>query len=75
MLASKLTQFSDQIEYFCSNMTEREKFCVSLHTHNDRGCAVAAAELGQMAGADRVEGTLFGNGVDILPSTLQDNVR
>ncbi|KAI5283509.1 hypothetical protein KEM54_002079, partial [Ascosphaera aggregata] len=54
--------YADQIEYFCTNMTEREKFAVSLHPHNDRGCAVAAAELGQMAGADRVEGTLFGNG-------------
>jgi hypothetical protein len=43
-------------------MTEREKFVVSLHPHNDRGCAVAAAELAQMAGAQRVEGTLFGNG-------------
>lgn len=54
--------YADQIEYFCSNITEREKICVSLHPHNDRGCAVAAAELAQMAGADRVEGTLFGNG-------------
>jgi 2-isopropylmalate synthase len=54
--------FADQIEYFCTHMTEREKFCVSVHPHNDRGCAVAAAELAQMAGADRVEGTLFGNG-------------
>ena len=54
--------FADQVEYFCTNMTEREKICVSVHTHNDRGCAVAAAELAQMAGADRVEGTLFGNG-------------
>lgn len=54
--------YADQIEYFCTHVTEREKICVSLHTHNDRGCAVAAAELGQMAGADRVEGTLFGNG-------------
>lgn len=54
--------FADQIEYFCTNMTERKKFCVSVHPHNDRGCAVAAAELAQMAGADRVEGTLFGNG-------------
>ncbi len=54
--------YADQIEYFCTNMTEREKICVSLHPHNDRGCAVAAAELAQMAGADRVEGTLFGNG-------------
>jgi 2-isopropylmalate synthase len=54
--------YADQIEYFCTTMTERKKFVVSLHPHNDRGCAVAAAELGQMAGADRVEGTLFGNG-------------
>ncbi|KAI9932110.1 hypothetical protein ASPWEDRAFT_40057 [Aspergillus wentii DTO 134E9] len=54
--------FADQIEYFCSHMTEREKFVVSIHPHNDRGCAVAAAELAQMAGAQRVEGTLFGNG-------------
>ncbi|OQV03901.1 hypothetical protein CLAIMM_08878 [Cladophialophora immunda] len=54
--------FADQVEYFCTHMTEREKFCVSVHPHNDRGCAVAAAELAQMAGADRVEGTLFGNG-------------
>ena len=54
--------YADQIEYFCTHMTEREKICVSLHTHNDRGCAVAAAELGQLAGADRVEGVLFGNG-------------
>lgn len=54
--------YADQIEYFCTNMTERKKFCVSLHPHNDRGCAVAAAELAQMAGAERVEGTLFGNG-------------
>ena len=54
--------YADQIEYFCTNVTEREKICVSLHPHNDRGCAVAAAELAQMAGADRVEGTLFGNG-------------
>lgn len=54
--------YADQIEYFCRSITEREKICVSLHPHNDRGCAVAAAELAQMAGADRVEGTLFGNG-------------
>ncbi|KAJ5712021.1 2-isopropylmalate synthase [Penicillium malachiteum] len=54
--------YADQIEYFCSKMTEREKFVVSLHPHNDRGCAIAAAELAQMAGAQRVEGTLFGNG-------------
>jgi 2-isopropylmalate synthase len=54
--------YADQIEYFCTHVTEREKICVSLHPHNDRGCAVAAAELAQMAGADRVEGVLFGNG-------------
>ncbi|KAI5304296.1 2-isopropylmalate synthase (Alpha-isopropylmalate synthase) (Alpha-IPM synthetase), partial [Ascosphaera atra] len=54
--------YADQIEYFCTNISEREKIAVSLHPHNDRGCAVAAAELAQMAGADRVEGTLFGNG-------------
>ncbi|KAF2843589.1 2-isopropylmalate synthase [Patellaria atrata CBS 101060] len=54
--------YADQVEFFCRNISEREKICVSLHPHNDRGCAVAAAELAQMAGADRVEGTLFGNG-------------
>ncbi len=54
--------YADQIEYFCNNVTERNKICVSLHCHNDRGCATAASELGQMAGAQRVEGTLFGNG-------------
>lgn len=54
--------YADQIEYFCTHITEREKVCVSLHPHNDRGCAVAAAELGQMAGGDRVEGCIFGNG-------------
>ncbi|KAF3197424.1 hypothetical protein TWF106_003959 [Orbilia oligospora] len=54
--------YADQIEYFCKHISEREKVCVSLHPHNDRGCAVAASELAQMAGADRVEGCLFGNG-------------
>ncbi|KAK9459513.1 uncharacterized protein V1516DRAFT_708573 [Lipomyces oligophaga] len=54
--------YADQIEYFCTNISERNKVIVSLHPHNDRGCAVAAAELAQMAGADRVEGCLFGNG-------------
>ncbi|KAM0255824.1 hypothetical protein ACHAQJ_005411 [Trichoderma viride] len=54
--------YADQIEYFCRNISEREKICVSLHPHNDRGTATAAAELAQMAGADRVEGCLFGNG-------------
>lgn len=54
--------YADQIEYFCTHISEREKVSVSLHPHNDRGCAIAAAELAQMAGADRVEGCLFGNG-------------
>ncbi|KAL7948395.1 hypothetical protein V8C42DRAFT_314293 [Trichoderma barbatum] len=54
--------YADQIEYFCRNISEREKICVSLHPHNDRGTACAATELAQMAGADRVEGCLFGNG-------------
>jgi len=54
--------FADQIEYFCRHVSQREHIRVSLHTHNDRGCAVAAAELGLLAGADRIEGTLFGNG-------------
>ncbi|KAH7145938.1 hypothetical protein B0J13DRAFT_332000 [Dactylonectria estremocensis] len=54
--------YADLIEYFCNNIGERENVCVSLHPHNDRGCSIAAAELGQMAGADRVEGCLFGNG-------------
>ncbi len=54
--------FADQIEYFCRHVNQREHIRISLHTHNDRGCAIAAAELGTMAGGDRVEGTLFGNG-------------
>jgi 2-isopropylmalate synthase len=54
--------FADQVEYFCRHVNHRRHIRVSLHTHNDRGCAVAAAELGLLAGADRVEGTLFGNG-------------
>ncbi|OKL56549.1 2-isopropylmalate synthase [Talaromyces atroroseus] len=54
--------FADQIEFFCDHITERSKVCVSLHNHNDRGTAVATAELGQLAGADRIEGCLFGNG-------------
>ena len=54
--------FADQVEHFCRNVSQREHIRVSLHTHNDRGCAVAASELGLMAGADRIEGTLFGNG-------------
>ncbi|AFV89255.1 2-isopropylmalate synthase [Acidipropionibacterium acidipropionici ATCC 4875] len=54
--------YADQIEYFCRNIRDRQNVCVSLHPHNDRGTAVAAAELAQMAGADRVEGCLFGHG-------------
>ncbi|MYE99709.1 MAG: 2-isopropylmalate synthase [Gammaproteobacteria bacterium] len=53
---------ADQIEWFCRHVSRRDAVIVSLHTHNDRGCAVAAAELGVMAGAQRVEGTLLGNG-------------
>ncbi|MGM0632564.1 MAG: 2-isopropylmalate synthase, partial [Pseudomonadota bacterium] len=54
--------FADQIEWFCRQVKKRDSIIVSLHTHNDRGCAVAAAELGVMAGADRIEGTVLGNG-------------
>ncbi|MGL6182853.1 MAG: 2-isopropylmalate synthase, partial [Aestuariivirga sp.] len=53
---------ADQIEWFCRNIKKRDSVTISLHPHNDRGCAVAATELGLLAGADRVEGTLFGNG-------------
>lgn len=54
--------FADQVELFCRMVDRRDSVIVSLHTHNDRGCAVAAAEQAVMAGADRVEGTLLGNG-------------
>jgi 2-isopropylmalate synthase len=54
--------YADQIEYFCRNIPNRDAVVVSLHTHNDRGTGVAATELGLLAGADRVEGCLFGNG-------------
>jgi len=54
--------YADQIEYFCRHLSCREHVTISVHTHNDRGCAVAASELAVMAGADRVEGTLLGNG-------------
>ena len=54
--------FADQIEWICDNIQRREHVSISVHTHNDRGCGVAAAELAVMAGADRVEGTLMGNG-------------
>jgi 2-isopropylmalate synthase len=67
--------YADQIEYFCDRINRRDSILVSTHTHNDRGCAVAAAELGVMAGADRVEGTLMGNGertgnMDILTMAM-----
>ncbi|MDY4078660.1 MAG: 2-isopropylmalate synthase [Clostridium sp.] len=63
--------FADQIEWMCTHFKDRERVIVSVHPHNDRGTGVAAAELSLLAGADRVEGTLFGNGertgnVDIL---------
>ena len=54
--------YGDVIEWFCRNIRSRNSVIISLHPHNDRGCGVAAAEFGVMAGADRVEGTLFGNG-------------
>jgi 2-isopropylmalate synthase len=67
--------YADQIEWFCSNMSGRKSAIISLHAHNDRGCAVAATELALMAGGERVEGTLFGNGertgnVDIITLAL-----
>jgi 2-isopropylmalate synthase len=67
--------YADQIEWFIRNMKQRDCALISLHAHNDRGCAVAATELALMAGADRVEGTLFGNGertgnVDLLTVAL-----
>ena len=63
--------YASQIEYMCDNLNYRENVIVSLHPHNDRGCGVADSELGLLAGADRIEGTLFGNGertgnVDII---------
>ncbi len=54
--------YADQVEYMCQNLKYRDSVIVSLHPHNDRGCAVAASELGLLAGAERIEGTLFGNG-------------
>ncbi|OUS15706.1 2-isopropylmalate synthase [Rhodospirillales bacterium 47_12_T64] len=53
---------ADQIEWFCNTISKRDSVIISLHPHNDRGTAIAATELGLLAGADRVEGTLFGNG-------------
>lgn len=60
--ASTPNIYADQVEYFCRHLKARPHVTISLHTHNDRGCAVAASELGLMAGADRIEGTLLGNG-------------
>ncbi|KPF45565.1 2-isopropylmalate synthase [Rhizobium sp. G187] len=67
--------YADQIEWMCRNIDNRENVIISLHPHNDRGTGIAATELGLMAGADRVEGTLFGNGertgnVDIVTLAL-----
>jgi 2-isopropylmalate synthase len=67
--------YADQIEWMCRNLDRRDSIIVSLHPHNDRGTGIAATELGLMAGADRVEGTLFGNGertgnVDIVTLAL-----
>ncbi len=67
--------YADQVEFICNNLKYRDAVEVSLHPHNDRGCAVADAELGLLAGGDRVEGTLFGNGertgnVDLITLAL-----
>jgi 2-isopropylmalate synthase len=67
--------YADQVEFMCDNLKYRDAIEVSLHPHNDRGCAVADSELGLLAGADRIEGTLFGNGertgnVDIITLAL-----
>jgi len=60
--ASTPNIYADQIEWICNNISKRDHVVISLHPHNDRGSGIAAAELGLMAGADRVEGCLFGNG-------------
>jgi 2-isopropylmalate synthase len=67
--------YADQIEWFCGAISNRDSVIISLHAHNDRGCAVAATELAMMAGGERVEGTLFGNGertgnVDLITLAL-----
>ncbi|MGB3390185.1 MAG: 2-isopropylmalate synthase [Pseudaminobacter sp.] len=67
--------YADQIEWMCRHLTQRENLIISLHPHNDRGTGIAATELALMAGADRVEGTLFGNGertgnVDVVTLAL-----
>lgn len=70
--------YADQIEWFCRHLKQRKAAIISLHTHNDRGTGIAATELGLLAGADRVEGTLFGNGertgnLDIVTVALNMN--
>ena len=70
--------YADQVEYMCDRLKYRDSVMVSLHPHNDRGCAVADSELGLLAGADRIEGTLFGNGertgnVDLITLALNLN--
>ncbi len=67
--------YANQVEYMCANLHDRENLIISLHPHNDRGCAVADSEMGLLAGGDRIEGTLFGNGertgnVDIITLAL-----
>ena len=67
--------YANQVEYMCKHLKDRENLIISLHPHNDRGCAVADSEMGLLAGADRIEGTLFGNGertgnVDIITLAL-----
>ena len=67
--------YANQVEYMCKNLKNRENVIISLHPHNDRGCAVADSEMGLLAGGDRIEGTLFGNGertgnVDIITLAL-----
>ncbi|APC41606.1 2-isopropylmalate synthase [Clostridium estertheticum] len=72
--------YADQIEWFCRNVKMRENIIISLHTHNDRGTCTAASELGILAGADRIEGTLFGNGertgnLDLMTMALNMHVQ
>ena len=67
--------YANQVEFMCKNIKNRENVVISLHPHNDRGCAVADSEMGLLAGGDRIEGTLFGNGertgnVDIVTLAL-----
>ncbi|MBE6549692.1 MAG: 2-isopropylmalate synthase [Ruminococcaceae bacterium] len=67
--------YAAQVEFMCKNLIDRENLIISLHPHNDRGCAIADSEMGLLAGGDRIEGTLFGNGertgnVDIITLAL-----